>query len=237
MEGTNYQVPPVPQPQDLPAAPPRGNVGFPGQAQQENSGSGKGGVLKWVGALIVVALIIVGGVFAIRNFTSEKSGDEASPTPDTLSSFATPKPTDTPTPSPSSTPKPKEEVKIEILNGTGTPGEASFLKTALEGLGFTEIEASNADNQDETKTTFSFNKDLSEVYVTEITKKLEELYSDVRVRRSTLEDFDVSIITGPRKGKEAGTSPSPSGSPSASSTPKASSTPTASPTASPAATP
>jgi hypothetical protein len=226
MEGYDQPVPPVPQPQDLPASPMgggQGGVGFP-SPQNHPEEQSKGGIMKWIIALIVIVIIIAGGIFAIRNFSGGESTDDASPTPNTLSSFATPTSTPTPTAAATPTPKPKSEVKVQILNGTGKAGEASFLKDEMEKLGYSDIEAANADSQDETVTTFSFDKDLSDDYVTEITKKLEEIYQDVRVRRSSLTDFDVSILTGPRKGTSA-TSESP--------TPSGSATPTASPTSSP----
>ena len=222
MEGYNQPVPPMPPVQEAPAP-----VGFPGGVHSANSPEPKKsrGIFKWIIALIVIAVIIFGGIYLLKNNPFGGSDSGASPTPETLSSFATPKSTPTPTPTstPEASPKPKSEVKIEILNGTGKAGEASYLKEKLEGIGYSDIEAANSDTQDEVRTTFSFDKDLSDEYVAEITKELESIYTDVRVRRSSLDEFDVSILTGPRKSAETTTdeteataSPSPTASPEAS---------------------
>ncbi len=116
-------------------------------------------------------------------------------------------------------------MRIEVLNGTGIPGAASFLQDELKDLGFEDIEAGNADNQDQEETIVTYSRELNSAIADEITKKLEELYDSVRTRKATLSgDFDVSITTGPRKGGTATASPKAT----TTSSPKASAT--ASPT-------
>lgn len=71
----------------------------------------------------------------------------------------------TPTPTltlPSPTPTPsfkKEELKIEVLNGSGTPGKASEMKKILKEKGYQEILTGNADNFDYEKTEIKVKKD------------------------------------------------------------------------------
>lgn len=60
-------------------------------------------------------------------------------------------PTVTPTMAPSPTPTPsfkKEDLKIQVLNGSGTPGKASEMKDILTKKGYQQIITGNADNYD-----------------------------------------------------------------------------------------
>lgn len=210
------QYSPVSQ-QPSPVMNPQPNVGFPLAKSQSGSKT------KWIVLIVVIVLMILG----IGGWLLMKGGNsntEPTPTPESgvLSSFATPVPDPTaePTEGPSAEPAVKSEVKIEILNGTGTPGDASLVKTALTKLGYENIEAANSDTQEEERTTVTFARELDTATIDEITAVLEEIFSEVRVRKGSLSDgVSVRILTGPKMGTASGT---------ASPTPAASATPTAS---------
>jgi len=207
--------------------PPQQEVSFP--QPKEPNGRGKG--LKVLVAIIgVVVIVLVGGWLILGN----SSGGSASPSPTPvggLSTFPTPEVAETPESTPTPKPVEKGKVRIEVLNGTGVPGEASFLQGKLEDAGFEEVTAGNADNQDETETVATYSRDLPPEITDEMTQLLEGLYKKVRTRKATISgDFDVSITTGPRAGSATAT-PKASASP-ASTSPDT--TPTSSPTASPA---
>lgn len=211
-------------------------VSFPQVREPE---AGRGSNAKVLIAIVGVLLIVlVGGWLILGN----REGS-ATPTPTPvggLSTFPTPEVASTPEASPTATPAPvdKSEVKVEILNGTGVPGEASFLQKELEKLGFTSenITAGNADEQDATETTATYSRDLAQATADEITQRLEEVYTAVRTRRATTSgDFDVSITTGPRKGGSTTKPATAKPTATATATPKASAS--ASPTSSPTATP
>lgn len=193
--------------------------------------SGKG-FPKWIAAVIGVMLILAVGGFFIARSLGETEDSEPTPSGAGLSTFPTPNTTSTPeaSPSPEARDVDKSEVKIEVLNGTGTAGEASFLKGKLEDLGYENIEAANADTQDAKETTVTFASDLPDEIVDEITEELEDIYTSVESQSGTVSGgFDVRIITGPRSGAATSTPRA-----SATGTPKATST--ASPTASATAT-
>ena len=50
----------------------------------------------------------------------------------------------------------KGKIAVEILNGTGKPGEAGFLQDKLKALGYTKIEVGNATSQNNISTTVTF---------------------------------------------------------------------------------
>lgn len=172
---------------------------------------------KWL--LIFIGLLILGGA-GIFFFT--KSSSEAIPTP-TPSFNVTPienKETSTPTPTKSPEPVKKSEVSIEIQNGTGITGEAKLLQDKLKALGYTDITVGNASSTDNTETTVTFLKTLSQTAQDEIKKELESFYKTVNVKTSTTQKSDVVIITGLRGNQTA--------KPSATATSSASPTPTTS---------
>lgn len=195
-------------------------VSFPQPREPEGKSKGMRIVIAIIGVILIMA---AGGWFILGN--NSGSGATASPTPGNgLSAFPTPSVTESPTEAPTSTPEPmdKSKVRIEVLNGTGVPGEAGFLQTALEGMGFEEITAGNADSQNATEAVATYSRDLSPALADEITAKLETLYTTVRTRRATISgDFDLTITTGPRKGGAAATATPKA---SATATPKASAT-------------
>jgi hypothetical protein len=119
----------------------------------------------------------------------------------------------------------RKGVDIEVLNGTGISGEAGFLETKLEALGYSDITAKNATSQDNDEALVSFSSTLDEGIVSEITDLLKDVYKDVSTKTSSSLSTDVQITTGLRSGQTA----LPKNSPEASAT----STPSPSPSATP----
>lgn len=191
------------------------------QASDSPRGRGGKGFPKWIAAVIGVMLILaIGGFFIVRSL-GEPEETEPTPTGSGLSTFPTPAttPSSDPSPSPEARDIERSEVKIEVLNGTGTAGEASFLQGELEDLGYEDIEVANADSQDETVTTVTFANDLPEEIVDEITEVLEDIYAEVETQSGSVSGgFDIRILTGPRAGA-ASASPRSSASPSPSASP------------------
>lgn len=178
--------------------PPASDVGFPPPPTRENKKSS----YKWVVAVLGVIIILGGGGFVVlKMFGGDSASSTPTPEPQQLSSFTTPEPTSTPNPTVTPSPEPvdKSEYSVEILNGTGVAGEASFLKAELEDLGFEDISAANAESQDETRTTVTYDLELPQSISDELTERLNKLYSEVRVKKASLDDVDISIVTGPRK--------------------------------------
>lgn len=143
---------------------------------------------------VVIFLVTFGVFYLIANSRSE--GGLVLP-------FAS-KPTETPTPEPTEappTPTPtvevmRESVTIQVLNGTGVPGQANGVKALLEGKGYTGITTGNADTYDYTQSEIQISKDksylkdtiLADVKSSLTDPKVTELPSDATV--------DVVIIIG-----------------------------------------
>lgn len=192
------------------------------QPKQKNSGS------KWL--VIFIILLILGGV-GIYFFTKSAAEPIATPTPSFNVTPIENKATSTPVATKSPEPVKKDDISIEIQNGTGITGEAKLLSDKLKVLGYSDITAGNASTTDNTETTVTFSKSLSQTVQDEIKKELEGFYKEVSVKTSSSQKSDIVIITGLRASQTS--------KPQGSSTPKASTsaTPKASATASASATP
>ena len=170
---------------------------------------------KWVIAIIGVIIIIGVGGFALYKYSNSSNEDSSSSeTKGTSTSSPSPTVRATPTPEPA---KEKADVVIEILNGTGTAGDASFVESELEDIGYENMNLENAETQDETSTTITFDRKLDDENVKAITDAMEDVFKDVKVKKASLSGgMDVRIITGLKKGATAATA-----TPSASPTPPA----------------
>lgn len=98
--------------------------------------------------------------------------------------------------------KVKKNVTIQVLNGTGTPGQAGVIVKTLEAAGYNldNIKSGNAETIGETVTTITSIADFEEI-VSDIKDVLKQLYPDIANGKSNHnpnEDsgFDVIIITG-----------------------------------------
>lgn len=193
-EQNTTQMPPHPMPAS-------DQVSFPNPNEPAKKSSG---MIKWVVVIVGVIVIVAAGVFFIMNTSSSDTGDaiaNATPTtnPDVLNSFDTPTPEATEEPSPTPTPEPvdRAELKAQVLNGTGTAGDAGLVAAILEDLGFEDVDAANADNQDETKTTVTYSEDIDLATIDEIVAELEKTFSDVTTKKGTIAaNFDLQIVTG-----------------------------------------
>ncbi|MFA6533111.1 MAG: LytR C-terminal domain-containing protein [Patescibacteria group bacterium] len=131
---------------------------------------------------------------------------------------------------PSPTEKPKIEkstVKIQVVNGTGTPGQAGVVVKALESAGYSadNIKTGNAEKFDNATTSITARDNFEEI-VNDIKSALGSTFDKITVVSPNLSadsEFDIIVVTGGKAFVEA--------------TPTASVTITETPTLSPTATP
>jgi hypothetical protein len=182
----------------------------------------------WI--LMIFALLLIGGgiYFLVKRGTSSQT---ASPTPENFSYTTTEEPEDTEEPTSSPKAIDRESIKIQILNGTGIPREASFLQGKLRTLGYTQIEVGNVDEADYEATEVNFSSSVPDEVVSEITKELEKIYEEVNTKTGSTGNYDIKIITGLQKGATA--KPAATKSPSPTTSPTATTTSSPSPTATP----
>lgn len=137
---------------------------------------------------------------------------------------------------PSPTEKPKIEkstVKIQVVNGTGTPGQAGVVVKALEEAGYSadNIKTGNAEKFDN-KTTSITARDNFEEIVNDIKSVLGSTFDKITVVSPNLDadsEFDIVIVTGGKIFEEI--------TPTASVTEEPTLSPTTTPTSTPTPTP
>ena len=170
--------------------------------------------------IIVVIIAIAAGVW----FLLREPQIEIEP----LSEEETREEQSEPTSTPIQKPVNRDEISIEVLNGTGTPKEASFLQGKLRDLGYTDIELGNADTKDFVVTEATFSSNVPEEVRDEIIEELEDTYKEVDSGTGSSGKSDITIITGYKKGHTPTPTPAPTTAPTESPTPTAS--PSATPT-------
>lgn len=171
----------------------------PGQTQREevvpiikNSSSPNPLVIIIPGIFLLGALL--GGIAFYQKSVSG-TPNEATPTPDY---------SNTVTPSPTSTPSQVDLTKypINVMNGSGTPGQAGTVKDLLTGAGFKVSAAGNASSYDYTKTVIKVKADVPAEFVTKLSEALSKSYVvDAKQALATSSADSVQVIVGSTKAK------------------------------------
>jgi len=101
-----------------------------------------------------------------------------------------------PTKTPSPTPKiERKKVKIEVLNGSGTKGQAAKMKKILIDIGYQEVVTKNADNFDYQKTIIETSKE--NLYIAHRVKEdLKDKLKDIQIKTGQPEMADIILTIG-----------------------------------------
>lgn len=145
-------------------------------------------VFLWAIIIIAVALLTGGTLLVVVSGLPKLPTMFTKPTP-------TPSPAPTPTPTP--TAPARGDIKIQILNGGGTPGSASKAKAFLEKKGYTIAETGNTDKYTYTKTELLV-KPGKEAYLEFLQEDLKEDYTIGTASATLPADvaFDARVIVG-----------------------------------------
>jgi len=178
--------------------------------------------------MVVIVAVVIGGIVIIRQPKKTEQAKSA---------------TENKEPSPTKKPNiNKKTVKIQVLNGTGTPGQAGIAVTALKKAGYNtdNIKTANADNFDSTITAIKTKDGFADV-ASDIKDALKTTFDDINIDSASLEDeseFDIIVTTGGEKfeattpttsvsptNSEDSTTPTPTVTPTPTSTPSPTPTP------------
>ena len=152
--------------------------------------------------VIIIILALVGGYFIFRpTQNKDKSG---------TSVVGKTSPTPTPTEKPKIN---KESVKIQVLNGTGTPGQAGTAVEALTKAGYKaeNIKTGNAEEFDQTTTAVAY-KDGFKDTADDIKETLKTSFDNITIESTQLDkdnEFDIVVTTGGKIFEEATSTPAP----------------------------
>ena len=145
-----------------------------------------------VGVVIILA-VIIGGTFILRQTKKTE------PAKTVIVENKQPSPTEKPKID-------KKSVKIQVLNGTGTPGQAGTAVEALKKAGYNpdNIKTTNAKDFDNTVTTITVRTGFEDT-ASDINDVLKSTFSEIKIETTQLDEkseFDIVIVTGGKKFEE-----------------------------------
>lgn len=190
----------------------------------QQGGSKKKNIAVMIGVVVIIAALV--GGFLMLQQSKEKDQTKV-----TVVEKKEPSPTE----------KPKidrNSVKAQVLNGTGTPGQAGIAVEALKKAGYNpdNIKTANAEDFNNTVTTITAKDGFDDV-ANDVKDVLKTSFDEIKIDATQLDEgseFDIVITTGGKKFEEATPTNNPSPTTEATDTTP---TPTLTPTSSPTPTP
>jgi len=151
---------------------------------------------------IMISVVFIVAAFIIGAFMLRQSKDTTGQTKGVVVEKKEPSPTE----------KPKIDknlVKVQVLNGTGTPGQAGIVVEVLktEGYNADNIKAGNAEEFNNTVTTIAA-KDGFDDIASEIKNVLKTSFDEIKIDSTHLNkdnEFDIVVTTGGEKYEETPT--------------------------------
>lgn len=137
--------------------------------------------------IIIIIVVVVAGFLILRQSKKTEQNKEAASV--------------TTEPTPTEAPKvDKTTVKIQVQNGTGTPGQASTVVDALKNAGYNSdnIKTANADEYTNEVTTITAKSGFEDT-AADIKSSLESTFTEINISSDKLDstsDFDIVIVTG-----------------------------------------
>lgn len=160
---------------------------------------------------VVLIVVLSGGIFLFSRSKSSKSSEVAG--------TATEAPTPSPTPTPIIN---KESVKIQVLNGTGTPGQATKVAVTLKNSGYNLDNMKTGNSPDNLTASSITSKAGFESVAADMKTVLSSDFPDIEISSSQLgtdSEFDIVITTGGQRYVVPIATPTPTGSATSTPTP------------------
>lgn len=146
-----------------------------------------------VGIFVFLILILIMVYMLQQRNNENKARDVTAPAPTQIAAPMSP-PTETPVPTETEL-IPKDEIAIQVLNGSGIPGEADRVKDRLAEADFTNIQTGNAPTQESEDTSIVVKPSVPRAYREEISTMIKSLGFTVSLRENAEIEQDVLITT------------------------------------------
>ena len=141
--------------------------------------------------------VIAGGFYLYQKNLSNKTVKPE----ETKEAIVTITPSTAPTVTPTATTVDYSKYSLQILNGSGVPGEAGKAKELLVNYSFKSVATGNASSYDSEKTVISLKENIPDQVFSDISKTLNSTY-DVESSKEVLNDssnYDIVVTVGVRK--------------------------------------
>ncbi len=166
----------------------------------QKSGGGMGRVL----AIVVIVLILValgGGIYYYRANVEEALpfGQKEEAKQEQVQEQVTQV---TETPAPTVAAVDLSKYKVQVLNGSGTSGEAGKAQGYLEGVGFKDFKTGNAPSFGYANTEVQMKKDVTDEVYAKVKEALDPYYVDVTKSDKVLAEssaYDIVVTVGKKK--------------------------------------
>ncbi len=188
VEETKEVIPAISQPEPQPEKPPV----EPDETvtPQIKSGGGPNPLIIIIPGILLLGALLGGIVFYQRGI----SGGSTAPTPTPVSEI---------TPAPSSTAPAQVDLTkypINVMNGSGTAGQAGVVKDLLVAAGFSVSATGNASSYDFTKTVIKAKVEVPTAFLTQLSNALSKSYVlDTNQPLATSSADEVEVIVGSTK--------------------------------------
>jgi hypothetical protein len=156
-------------------------------------GSSNPSPLRWL--VIIILVLATAGATALGGYYFLTKPSDVAQTTSQIS----PSPIISPILEPTAEPIDLKTLTIEILNGSGVPGEAGKVESLLINAGFGDAQTGNADSYDYEKTEIMVSEKVTTEATQLITKALEEYELNPVEVSSSAAEFDISIVVGSTK--------------------------------------
>ena len=171
------------------------------EVTEKKKGPGFFKVFLIILTILSLVAVIAGGIYYYqKNIAGNDNNEvtnEAAPTVADVS----PSPVPTETPASEESKVDYTKYTLQILNGSGIPGEAGKAKDLLNDLDFKSVVTANADNYDYKDTVVSLKDGVSDQVFAEVKKLLGSTYTleSKAESASTSSKYDVIVTVGTRK--------------------------------------
>lgn len=156
-------------------------------------GSNNPSPLRWL--IIVMLVLATAGATAFGGYYLLSKPNQITDTTDQVS----PTPLISPIVQPTAEPIDLTSLTIEIMNGSGVPGEAGKVASLLKNAGFGEAETGNADSYDYEETEVTVSEKVTTEATQLISKALEEYELNPIEVSSGSAEFDINVVVGSKK--------------------------------------
>lgn len=200
-------MPPMTDQPQMPGAPmgADGMVPPADGATDFGSSTGEGSKKKKVMIILLIVLVIValgaGGLYFYNMMAAKQKASQSAAKKQSQAQF---KPDATATPTEAALAD-LAEYSVQVLNGSGTPGQAGVVEGLLEDAGFTDITTGNADEYSYTDTEITLKKGAPQALYDAVEKALGSDYVVVQTAEEldAESDYDVQVIVGSDSPDEA----------------------------------
>lgn len=163
-------------------------------------------LLTAFGVLILILVVVIFLSLRSNLATGQPTGSGSRPATSSPANLTAPpatvRPPEAPRPSPATESPSAADLallRVEVINGSKTTGQAEDIKNRLQALGFKSVVTKNSAGTASNKTVIVYRAGVSDSVIDLVVKELQATFSDISAREVSQANVDISITTGTGK--------------------------------------